>query len=681
MIRIGIDIGGTFTDFAIWRGEAGGYTAVESFKVPSSPPRFAEAIEVGLGRLLEAGTVAPDEEILVVHGTTVSTNAVIERRGPPLALLTTEGFRDILGLQRLRLSEPTNLFVERAVPLVPRSRVYGIDERIEPDGAVLRPLRPDSVVAAARSAIEAGAQAIAVCFLHSYRNPAHEIAAREAIRAAGLGIDVVLSCEVWAQQGEYERAVAAVLNAYVSQIIDGYLGEVETLLARLLPRARLFITRSNGGVMSAREARNAPIHTLLSGPSAGVTAAQYLGQSFGADNVLTMDMGGTSTDLALITDGQPRVTTTAAVGDFPLMMPVTGIEAIGAGGGSVASVQGGVLTVGPRSAGSRPGPACYGRGGVEPTLSDAYLLSGFIDPNLFLGGKMPLRKDLAAGAMAPIAATLGRDVAGAAAACIAVATSNMAAKVLPYLAAVGADPRDLTLLVYGGAGAIHGPLLAEEIGVARVLVPRLPSAFCAFGGLVCDLVHDVVRTVHGQRLDRPGLDAAFAALCDEAGAWLAEQVRDAKVPHSLRRFAEMRYQGQSFQVDVALDDQTFGCPGMAGIDDAFHAEHERLYGHRSSGATEIVAIRVRVAGELPAPAVDRATVDRVAGDDARLGVREVRFGDRVFPDVPVLDRARLSAGSRFRGPVIIEQGEATTLVPPAFIVAVRDTGDLEMTRE
>ena len=492
MIRIGIDIGGTFTDFAVWTGTAEGYTAIRSFKTPSSPPHFAEAVKSGLTLLMQEHDFGHGEDVVIVHGTTVGTNAVIERTGPPIALLTTAGFRDLLDLQRLRLEDPLNLFTERPRSLIPRERVYPIEERLAAGGSVLVALDTVQAVAAARAAVDAGASAIVVCLLHSYRNPAHEHAVRDAIRAAGIAHDVVLSSEVWPEQGEYERAVAAVLNAYVKGIVGSYICDLEAFLRSTLPDARLFITRSNGGLMSAQAAGRFPVHTLLSGPAAGVTAARFLGRLVGANKLLAMDMGGTSTDLSLIWEGRASVAAQATVGDFPLMMPVAGIEAIGAGGGSIAFMDGTVLAVGPRSAGATPGPACYGKGGTLPTLTDAYLLCGILDPDRFLGGRLRLRRDLAASAMAPLAASLGRDVEAAAEACIAVSTANMTAWVLPYLARVGVDPQELTLLLYGGAGAVHGPLLAEELGIGKVIVPRTPSVFCALGGVVSDLVHDVI---------------------------------------------------------------------------------------------------------------------------------------------------------------------------------------------
>lgn len=681
MIRIGVDIGGTFTDFAVWRGGDEGYTSVASFKVPSTPPAFDEAVKVGVDRLLAEGTLRRDEPVLLVHGTTVGTNMVIERSGPKLALLTTAGFRDVLNLQRLRLENPLDLFSERPAPLIGRDLVYAIEERLEPDGSVRVPLDRAAVVAAARSAKAANVQGIVVCFLHSYQNAVHEFAARDAIRESGIDIDVVVSSEVFAQQGEYERAVVAILNAYVKPTMSAYIRELERFLAERLPKARLLITRSNGGVMSASESCAFPVHTLLSGPAAGVTAAQFLGELVDADKMLTMDMGGTSTDLSLVWSGRASVTTQAMVGDFPLMMPVTGIEAIGAGGGSIAEMNGGVLKVGPRSAGSRPGPACYGQGGTLPTVSDAYLLCGLLDPAMFLGGAMPLHRDRAEAAMAPLARALGRDVVSAAEACIAVATSNMTASVLPYLARVGVDPQDLTLLVYGGAGAIHGPLLAEEIGIQRLLVPRTPSVFCALGGVVSGLVHDVVRSVRGSLITIERLRSHYEELAAEARSWLDKQVPTEVLASSeVTLYAEMRFRGQFFTVDVPLSRAVLDGPDLAMAEAAFRTEHERIYRHDSDAPVDFVGLRVRVAGHLPRPGAVALPTATGPASDAIVGRRAIRLHGRAYPDTPVIGRAKLGPGHRFSGPAIVEQADATILIPPGFEASVGVFGDLVLTR-
>ena len=676
MLRIGIDIGGTFTDFAVWDGGPGGYTSVEAFKIPSTPPRFAAGVQQGLTRLLEAGRLRRQDPALIVHGTTVSTNAVIERSGPPLALLVTAGFRDMLSVARLRFDRPVDLFSTRPPPLIPRRMVFEINERLLADGSIDTPLHPDDAVRAARAAGKAGAAGIAICFLHAYRNPAHERAAAEAIRAALPGIDLVASHEVWPQAQEYERACAALLNAYARQAMAGYLDELDRFLSEALPNARLLVTKSNGGVMGAAEAARMPIHTLLSGPAAGVTASAELGAMIDELSLLTMDMGGTSTDISLVDDGRVMVSHDGRVGDFPLMMPVTAIEAIGAGGGSIAWMDGPVLKVGPRSAGAVPGPACYGKGGTAPTVSDAYLLCGYLSNDAPLAGGLRLRRDLAEAALRPIAAALRDDTVVAAESVIAVATSNMLANALPFIARLGLEPGALTLMIYGGAGGIHGPLLAEEIGIGRVVVPRLSSVFCAFGCLVSDLLYDVVSTVHGMALTPALLRETYAELREQGRTWLAAQPGDIapRFDHS----ADLRYAGQSFDVNSPVDEEAAARGDIDAVANSFHAQHQRLYGHASPGArTEALALRVRVRGELPRPAA--VPLAAHAGSTVPAHTRTARF-DGAWMETPVFAWADLSPEWQRSGPAIVEQETATVVIPPGFTVHLGRFGDLILER-
>ncbi len=681
MLRIGIDIGGTFTDFAVWNGDPAGYTAVAAFKVPSTPPHFAEGVKIGLEQMLADGRLTPSDATLIVHGTTVSTNAVIERSGPPLALLTTEGFKDILGIARLRIDRPVDMFSQRAAPLIPRRMVFEIEERLLADGRIDRAIRPEQAVQAAREAVAAGAAAVAICFLHAYRNPVHELAAATAIRAAIPDLDLVLSHEVWPQQQEYERACAALLNAYARRAMSGYLGELDEFLRERLPHARLLVTKSNGGVMGAQEATRMPIHTLLSGPAAGVTAAASLGAMLDEPNLLTMDMGGTSTDISLIRGHRAMVSHDGRVGDFPLMMPVTAIEAIGAGGGSIAWLDGPVLKVGPRSAGASPGPACYGRGGTLPTVSDAYLLCGYLAEDAPLAGGLQLKRAPAEAAMRPIAAalgsdTVGSDAVGAAESCVAVATANMLANALPFIARLGVAPAELTLMIFGGAGAIHGPLLADEIGIGRVVIPRVSSVFCAFGCLVSDLLYDVVRTVHGAALDAGAIAAQYAALRDEGRDWLAAQA--ASVPAVFEHAADVRYAGQSFDLSAPVPEAAGESGDLDAIAASFHEEHARIYGHAHPGsAIEIMALRVRVRGALDRPAAAPAAAVATATTTSRR--RRARFNG-AWHDTPLLAWTDLPQGWRMQGPAIIEQETATVVVPPAFTAALGAYGDLILQR-
>lgn len=677
MLRIGVDIGGTFTDFCGWRE---GDADVISLKVPSTPPSFEDGFRQGFERLLERLEPKQNETALVMHGTTVSTNAVIERKGPKIAFFVTKGYRDLLELQRMGVRNPLNIFERRTRPLIDRSMVFEVDERLVRGGEVRTRIDDAGVEHLARTAADSGAVGFAVALLHSYANPEHEMRVASAIRrVVGEDAEVSLSCEIWPRIGEYERAVVSVLNAFVQKRMSEYLGAVEEYVARRLPGSQLFVTRSNGGAMAAGEARTYPVHTLLSGPASGVTAVQYLGRALGEQNILTMDMGGTSTDISLLRGGEVLTSNGAEVGDLPVVMPVTGIEAIGAGGGSIAKIDGGVLQIGPRSAGSYPGPACFGRGGAEPTLTDAYLLAGYL-PEVLLGGEMKLERGAAEEAMVPIADQLCTDTLSAAEMCVAVASSNMVAGVLPYLARQGVDPEDLTLLVYGGAGAIQGPLLAAELGINRVLVPSTPSVFCALGGLVSELSHDVLQTIHGQEVDGNLIASKFDVLREKAVNWLERQAPpDRLVSKSFECWAEMRYVGQSFQIDVRLPNVAVETADIGAMEDVFHREHERIYSRADRDAqVEFVDLRMRVRGAMSIPAPSSPTQPTTG--DALKGARAMSFQGRVYREVKIYDRARLASDETVVGPAVIEQAEATIVVPPDFSANVGAYGAIFMTR-
>lgn len=678
MIRIGVDIGGTFTDFCGWREGDGG--EIVSLKVPSTPPAFEEGFRQGFELLLERLKPKVGEPAVVMHGTTVSTNAVIERKGPKLAFFVTKGYKDLLELQRMGVRNPLNMFETRTKPLVERAMVFEVEERLLHGGSIRTPVDEEAVERLARRAAETGAAGYAVALLHSYANPQHEKAVARAIRrAVGEEAEVSLSSEIWPRIGEYERAIVSVLNAFVRRRMNEYIGAIENYVAERLPGSQLFVTRSNGGAMAAAEARIFPVHTLLSGPASGVTAVQYLARAVGERNILTMDMGGTSTDISLLCDGQALTSNAAEVGDFPVVMPVTGIEAIGAGGGSIAAIDGAILRIGPHSAGSYPGPACFGRGGTAPTLTDAYLLAGYL-PAALLGGKMKLDRSASERAMAPVAKALSADALSAADMCVAVASSNMVAGVLPYLARQGVDPEDLTLLVYGGAGAIHGPLLAAEIGVNRVLVPSTPSVFCALGGLVSELSHDVMETVHGLSVDGKLIAEKSAALRLQAADWLSRQAPPERlISTSFECWAEMRYVGQSFQVDVRLPDVAIAEKDIGAMYDVFHKEHERIYSHADRSApVEFVDLRMRVRGAMSIP--EPTTPSSPSGGDGLKGIRSMRFQGKVFPEARVYERSRLSLDEVVQGPAVIEQDDATIVVPPEFVARIGAYGTILMTR-
>ncbi len=677
--RLGIDIGGTFTDFALFDTERG---EMLGLKVPSTPQDFSDAVAVGLQQLAEEHGIALGELGTVVHGTTIAVNTLIQRTGARLGLLVTDGFRDVLELQRLRLPNPFDLDGARPLPLIPRERVAEVRERLRADGRVDTPLDEASVRDAVRRLAGLGVEGLVVSLLHAYRDPAHERRTR-TIAEAAAGLPVTISGDVWPQAREYERTALAVLDAYVQPKVRHYLAGFERALAARGVPAALMVTKSNGGIMPVGAARGQAVTTLLSGPASGVIGAAYIAAESGRPNVITLDVGGTSADLAVVERGRPRSSTSEHVGGVPVMMPVVGVTAIGAGGGSVAWVDDvGVPKVGPQSTGAHPGPACYARGGKEATLTDAFLVCGYLDAERFLGGRMRLHLELAEEAIARFADRLGVAVPEAAESIVRVAVSNMYAEFTKILSRAAVDPRDFALVAFGGAGPVVGALLAREVGVSAVFVPRSPGTLCALGALCADVVNDAVRTVH-VRMDDTTL--AWAALGEQGEAlraeladWLARHGTDAG-PATFRHAADMRYVGQSYEIEVPIDPGWLTAGGVTTILRAFHDAHERLYGHADRQApAEIVNLRVQLRAARPRvplvelPAGATTAVPRTA--------RRVWLDGRSV-EAQVFERATLGRGARLVGPAVVEQPDTTVLLPVGHVGEVDRFGNLLIRRE
>ena len=671
--RVGVDVGGTFTDAAVFDDAAG---SLRYAKVPSTPADPARAVLDALERL---GVELAEVERFI-HGITIGTNAVLEGRGADVWMLTTAGFRDVLEIARTNRTVLYDITALKPPPLVPRGRTLEIDERMAFDGSVLRPLDVDQARVAVES-LPPGA-AVAVCFLHSYANPDHErtVAAllREDIDGNGPRAGfVTASSEVLPEFREYERFNTTALNAYIGPLIDGYLARLQASVAARGYRSPVFIMNSNGGVATAERARRLPVATVLSGPAGGVAAAADLGRRLGIHHLITCDMGGTSTDVCLIENLVVPLTNEQFVGPYANRTPQTEINAVGAGGGSIAWMDSGdILMVGPRSAGADPGPACYGQGGREPTVTDANLVLHRLKPGVRLAGRIELDEDLARRAVRTLGLEVLSDEA-AAEGVVRIAVARMVSAIKQISVAKGHDPREFTLLAYGGAGPMHGAFIAEELEIERVLVPTGPGNFAALGSLISDVKQDFVRT----RTLLPRRLASFAEIADEfdrleleaGGSLAAEGV--APEDFSSRRVLGMRYLGQSWEIDVDVP------PDMAtveALESAFHDTHERRFGHRNDGETEVVSFRLTGIGRGGKPAFDAW---RVAGDvaGARVETRAVFFGGRFF-DTPVLARDRLPAGASHAGPAIVEEESATTVVPPEWRLRVFDSGDLLMER-
>ena len=683
---LGIDIGGTFTDFALFDTSSGGAIGL---KVPSTPPAFAEAVRTGLEQLAREHGADLGAIGTVVHGTTIAVNTLIQRAGARLGLLVTDGFRDVLELQRLRLPNPFDLDGARPLPLVPRSCVAEVRERLRADGSVDTPLDEGHAREATRRLVAAGVEGLVVSLLHSYRNPAHERRVRELAEAAG-GLPVSASSDVWPQAREYERTALAVLDAYVQPPVRRYLQGFEQALAERRVPATPYVTKSNGGIMPVAAASERTVETLLSGPASGVIGAAYVAGQAGLRNVITLDVGGTSADIAVVEDGRPRVSTSEHVGGVPVMMPVVGVTAIGAGGGSVAWVdEVGVPKVGPRSTGARPGPACYGRGGTEATLTDAFLVSGFLDPARFLGGRMPLDLSLAEVAIARFAATLGTTPHEGAESVVRIAVANMYAEFTKILSRAAVDPRDFALVAFGGAGPVLGALLAREVGISTVFVPRSPGTLCALGAISADIVTDGVRSVHGGdgrphlRLGEGGdFDAAalseqYATVRAELAEWLARHGAGAG-PAAFRYAADMRYVGQSYEIEVPVDRAWLVPGGEGALVTAFHKVHERAFGHADREApAEIVNLRVQLRAERA-----RVPLREIAAGPAApapSGSRRIWVDGRPT-EARVFDRDALGRGARVVGPAIVEQPDTTVLIPAEHAADVDRFGNLLIRR-
>ncbi len=673
MYRIGFDVGGTFTDFTLTE-TAGG--AVRHVKVPSTPDDPARAIGDGLGRLLAAHGAVAEDVAFLGHGTTVATNMVIERRGAVTGLLTTAGFRDVLEIGRQTRPHLYDYSHRRPEPLVPRRRRLQLDERVAAGGEILRPLDE----AEARAAIEAlrdqGIEALAIALLHSYRRPDHE--ARIAALAAELapGLYVSFSADVTPEFREFERTSTTVVNAYVGPRMSRYLGRFATAMAELGIPGEPYTIHSNGGLMSVATARRHPVRTALSGPAAGVVGAARIAGEAGFANLVTFDVGGTSTDVSLVHEGRPLATSEREIAGHPARNPMIDVHVIGAGGGSIARIDAaGGLKVGPQSAGATPGPVAYGQGGEEVTLTDANMVLGRLGAGGLVGGTLPL--DLArarAAVMRRISEPLGLSLERAASGIIRVALANMTRAVRAVSTERGHDLAGFTLVAYGGAGPLHAGAIARELRLARVLVPREPGTLCARGILVSDIALDFVRTEIAPATPDtwPGIEARLAGMRAEGEGWLeSESVDETRRAHEMA--LDARYLGQNHEVRVPWSPES---GDLAAFLARFHETHRRVHGHALEGRlVEIVNCRLRAVGRIDAQAGEEAPA---AGElPPATAHREVYFdAEAGWCRTPVYDRDRIPAGAVLDGPVIVEEMSSTTLVLPGQRATVDAQGNI-----
>ena len=668
--RIGVDVGGTFTD-AVAYDMANG--SLRWAKAPSTPSEPALGVLDAVSAL--AGDLGAVERF--VHGITIGTNAIIERKGADVWVVTTKGFRDTLEIQRTERRELYNIRTLKPPSFVPRPQVLEADERMRYDASVLRALDPAESERIAKTLGSAGAESVAVCFLHSFANDAHERAMRESLVAASPGAYVCTSSEVLPELREYERFSTTVLNAYIGPLMSRYLQALESHLASRGFARTIFLMTSNGGVVSAERARRLPVQTVLSGPAGGVAASVELGRRIDVENLITYDMGGTSTDVCLVEGLRAPLTTEQMIAGYPNRTPQVEIVTIGAGGGSIAWLDGGeTLAVGPRSAGADPGPAAYGRGGTDPTVTDANLVLGRLGSETKLASTLALDGTLARASLDRLAAAFGGiETHVLADGVIRIAVARMVSAIKEISIAKGYDPRDFVLLAYGGAGPMHGALVASELDIGHVVIPPSPGNFSAFGCLVSDLQITRTRTllVETRRGEWPTVADALGGLEREGGAELErEGVEISEIV--FRRELGMRYVGQSWELVVPIAPDV---DSLRDVEIAFHAAHAKRYGHGTDAPAEIVTVRVTAIARTGKPALRNPAHD---GTDAGARMRPV-FIDGTWSETAVLVRTALSAGAAVEGPALVEEMGSVTVVPPDWRLEVGAIGEFHMRRE
>jgi N-methylhydantoinase A len=691
--RIGIDVGGTFTDVVLVEEQSGEILVAKVATVPDDPSKGCVA---GFDKALAQHRVAPQALSFAVHGTTIATNTIIQGKGAKAGLIASEGFRDVLEIAYQTRPTLYDVFFEKPKPLIPRHLCLGVPERMGHDGETIVPLDEAAVRGAARALKQQGVEAVVVAFLHSYRDPSNERRARELILEEFPETAVVLSSDVCPEYREYPRTSTTAVNAVLVPRVSPYVSNLEDRLAARGMVAGLHLMTSSGGIVAADTAKRLPVTLVESGPAAGVIGATYVAVLAGYRNLLALDIGGTTAKAAVVTDGEPTVSDQFEVGvqavatvtahrgqGYPVRTPVISLVEIGAGGGSVAYVDpGGALTVGPESVGAVPGPAAYGEGGTRPSLTDANVLLGRIDPNFFLGGEKKLRVDLAEKAIAEhVAARLGMEPAAAASAVIDVANTKMTSALYFISVEQGIDPRDYILVASGGAGPMHAVAIAEELGVGKVLIPPTPGLNSAVGLLATDLRHEQVRTYmrRHDEADPADMDRHFSEMAETMADLLGrEGVEPAK--RRIIREIDMCYVGQSYALRVPFPDQG-GADVIAGAVAAFHQLHQDTYGHCDRDeAVNLMSLRALGLGLVDRPRFRELAGGTGLADRAVKSRRDVYFRETGAPArVPIYDRALLASGDSFEGPAIVEQMDTTTVVPPGARVDVDRFGNLIIT--
>jgi N-methylhydantoinase A len=671
-MRISVDVGGTFTDVVILDSETG---VLRLAKVETTPRDPAAGVLAGFQK---AG-VGIDQIDYFVHGTTLGLNALLTRSGARVAIVTTKGFRDIYELGRTDREPMYDFKYRRPKSLVPRHLRYEVAERATHQGEILIPFDRADAADVARQIQEAGVQSVVVCFLHSYVNPDHELAMETVLNEVCPEVSVTLSHRLTREYREYERTSTAVIDAYIKPIMHTYLSRLDSELRQQGFRGQFLLTRSGGGAMTVSAAKEEPVHSVMSGPAGGAIGAAFLAELTGHRNLITLDMGGTSLDTAMVVNGQIAVENEAQIEDLPISTPMIDIRTIGAGGGSIAWIdEGGALQVGPQSAGALPGPACYGRGGESSTFTDAALCIGYMDPSNFLGGAMSVDSRLSEQAIAPVAERLGMSLQQTAAGIVRISEAKITGAIREISVERGFHPKDFALLSFGGGGGFVCANVAREVGIPTVIVPSAPGNFSAWGMMMVDVVYDFAQTqvTNMEQADTDALETAYAGLEEQGRAALAG---DDFAPQDCRfiRWAEMRYDGQEHTVKIALPKEGLRAEDLPGIAQAFGDAHELQYGHRMTDSVQIVTLRVRAAGVLSRPHIAKQEPGIGDVSRARKGSRSVyQAGENSFIDYTVYDRFKLGAGDQIAGPAIVEEPSSTTMLHRGDQLRVGEYGEL-----
>ncbi|MBT6512757.1 MAG: hydantoinase/oxoprolinase family protein [Rhodospirillaceae bacterium] len=675
--RVGVDIGGTFTDFFAFNDST---LETHALKVPSRPDKPGAEVLEGVRQLEERFGIAPSEIAYFSHGTTVGVNTVIQRKGIRLCHFATEGFVDVLEVARLRTPDVYDLLSQRPAPLIPKERVFPIRGRLLSDGSEEQAVDRASVEAAIEDARAVDAEGIVVSLINAYRNPTHEQQVAGIVRELAPDLPVFCSTDVWSIIREYERTITAVIHGYVQPRVSHYLTSLQEALREAGVPAEPLITKSNGGVMSAELGKTACAQMIMSGTASGVIGASHIATLSGYRDAISFDVGGTSADVAFIADGRPQYGIGEMIGEFPIYIPTVSVTSIGAGGGSIAWIDDiGVLKVGPESAGADPGPACYGKGGTRPALTDAFAVLGYVGQTDLGYNAVQVDVEAARRAVGTLAERLERSVEDTAEAMIKIAVSGMYLEVSKLVSSYGVDPRDNALIAFGGAGPMTACFLAEELNIDTVVIPTTPGVLSAMGGLIADLKNDFVRTiyapVHAEAI--PAIQDGFAALKAEGERWLREeQYYDGPVTYLYS--GDMRYQGQSFEIEAFFEPEAITAGDVGALEEAFHAAHEQIYTHADRDApVQIINLRLVALGQSPKPTFEAQALN--PGPAIPEGEIMVHAGGTGVA-AALFRRENLRPGQTFSGPAVVSQSDTTLCLPAGFGASVDGYGHLILTR-